>query len=296
MSNDFVNDTIYLTNTSKGSSRNLTFSVERPMQDDGWSWRASYTSGRVREVQYGTSSVARSNWANRAILNQGEDVVSRGELEIRHRFLAQVRKSFDWGNSGHRTSVSLLYEGRSGLPFSFRASNDVNNDGVTNNDLIFIPERGDPRVTFRDHVVGGRVVQTAAEAEEIFFRMVSNHGLQTGQVAPSGAGRYPFVHQFDFNITQEFNLPGWRHNLELSLDILNVGNLLNSSWGLIRGSNSFFVKSEPVAQVTYNSATDSYTYGNINENLADRNFNPFNNRGEPDASRWSGLVSVRYRF
>ena len=285
VSNAFENDTIYLTNTDKGSSHNISLAMERPRQDDGWYWRASYTNGRVREVQYGTSSVARSNWANRSILNQGEDVVSRGELEIKHRFLAILQKDFDWNTSGYRTTVSLIYDGRSGLPFSFVSATNVNNDGVTFRDLIYVPEKGDPRVIF-----------ATPQDEAIFDRMVDAHNLKRGEVAPSGAGRYPFVHQFDLSIKQQVKLPGWRHSLEVSLDLLNVGNLINNSWGQIKGSNSFFQKAEGAVRASYNAATDTYTYSNANEELANKKFNPFNNRGEPDASRWTGMVTIRYRF
>ncbi len=285
VSDEFVNDTIFLTNTKKGWSRSIAYSVERPRQDDGWSWRISYVNSHVREVQYGTSSVARSNWANRAVLNQGENVTSRGELEIRHRFLAMLQKSMDWNREGFRTTVSLLYEGRSGLPFSFVYSGSVNNDGVNFNDLIYVPERGDSRVQFA----------TPAD-EELFFQMVDRWNLTTGAVAESGARRYPFVHQFDLSIAQEIKLPGWRHSLELTLDILNIGNLINSSWGQIRGSNSFFVKTEGAANASYDAATDTYTYSNVNAELANGRFSPFNSRGEPDASRWSAMAGIRYRF
>lgn len=276
--------TTLLTNTNKGSSRNLSFTVERPRQEDGWYWRAAYINGRVREVQYGTSSVARSNWANRMILNQGEDIVSRGELEIRHRFIGIVQKDFQWSEA-HRSTISLIYDGRSGLPFSFRASNDVNRDGISNNDLIFIPELGDPRVRF-----------ATPQDEATFNQLVDAWGLERGRVAPAGAGRYPFVHQFDLSLKHEIQLPGWRHRLELGLDILNVGNLLNSSWGLIKGSNSFFVKSESVAQAVYDPVTDTYTYSSVNERLANKDFATAAGRGEPNPSRWTGMLSVRYRF
>lgn len=282
---NFVPDTIFLTNTNKGYSRSFLFSLERPRQDDGWYWRLSYVNSVVREVQYGTSSVARSNWAGRMVLNPGEDVLSRGELEVRHRFLGVLRKDFELFK-GSRTSVSLLYEGRSGLPYSLRFGNDVNGDGVNNNDLIYVPFRnGDPLVRF-----------DSPETEATFFRIVDSHNLAEGQVVSAGSNRYPFVHQFDLSLNQEFSLPGWRHKFEIGLDILNVGNLLNRSWGVIRGSNSFFVKSEIAVNGTFDAATNQYVYSRANANLADRNFNPHGGRGEPSSSRWTGMLTVRYRF
>ena len=44
----------------------------------------------------------------------------------------------------------------------------------------------------------------------------------------------PWVHRFDFKIMQDFNLNigSRRYGLQVSLDILNVGNLFNSGWGV----------------------------------------------------------------
>ncbi|TVR53410.1 MAG: TonB-dependent receptor [Puniceicoccaceae bacterium] len=281
----FEPDTIFLTNTKKGSTCSISASVERPRQDDGWYGRLSYINGRVREVQYGTSSVARSNWANRTIFNQGEDVASRGELEIKHRFLGVLQKDFEYAE-GWRTTLSLVYDGRSGLPFSFVYSNDVNGDGVNSNDLIYVPMRGgDPRVRF-----------ASAQDEALFFQMVDRWDLPEGQVVGSASNRYPFVHQFDFGIVQIIPLPGWRHNLEVALDILNVGNLLNSSWGIIRGSNSFFVKSESAVRAALDTEADQWIYSNPNAELAAGEFAPHGGRGEPSSSRWAALLSLRYRF
>jgi hypothetical protein len=280
----FNRDTIFLTNTDKGFSRTVTLSMQREPAEDGWFWKAAYVNGYVREVQYGTSSVARSNWANRAILNQGEDVTSRGELEVAHRFLAVIQKDFEWID-GFNTRIGLVYDGHSGYPFSFRASNDVNGDGVNNNDLIYVPEKGDSRFQF-----------ATAEDETAFYQMVDAWDLKSGTHTRSGEGRYPFVNQFDLSLSQEIRIPGWKHKVILALDILNIGNLINQDWGLIKGSDSFFVKSEPAAQVDYDAATGTYRFSRVNSALAAKSFSPAGGRGEPAASRWSALLSVKYRF
>jgi hypothetical protein len=285
VSNRFANDIIMLQNTNKGDSRSVVLSVERPKTESGWYYKVSYTNGKVNEVHYGTSSVARSNWANRMILNNGEDVTSRGELEIQHRILGILRKDFNWAK-GFATRVSLIYEGRSGLPYSFRYSTDVNGDGVNGNDLLYVPNRsGDPLVRFNN-----------AASETAFWALVDKHGLKEGEVVKAGHARYPFSHQFDLNLSQEVKLPGWKHSLEIGLDILNIGNLIDSSWGVIRGSNNFFVKSETAVAATYDKPNGQYVYSNVNDNLSQGLFNPHTSRGEPNSSRWSAMLSVRYKF
>ncbi|HQN93698.1 MAG TPA: hypothetical protein PLQ09_06250, partial [Prolixibacteraceae bacterium] len=52
--------------------------------------------------------------------------------------------------------------------------------------------------------------------------------------AEAYAARAPWVNKFDFRIAQDFAVKvGENTNtLQVSLDILNIGNLLNSEWGI----------------------------------------------------------------
>ena len=188
---------------------------------------------------------------------------------------------------GHKTTLSLFYEGRSGYPFSLVYTTDVNGDSQTQNDLIYVPLRsGDPLVRFA----------TTTDRDR-FYQIVDRFGLVEGKPVSGGSERYPWVNQFDFGIKQEIKLPGWRHRLVLGADILNVGNLLNDKWGLIRGSNQFFVKREGIGSASFDGVANQYVYSNISANLANGvDFNPSLGRGEPAATRWSVLLSARYEF
>ena len=286
VSSAFTNRIMKLTNTGKGDTKVGTLSVERPRKSDGWSWKAAYVRTDANEVLYATSSVAASNWNNRSIFNPNDQTVHTAELEVRDRFLFNLSKDFELFGK-NRTTVSLFYDGRSGLPFSFTYTGDANGDGQTGNDLLYVPVRGDSSVVR---------FATAAD-EEAFFKIVDRFGLGEGAVVHTAGQRYPWVNQFDLSLKQDVKLPGWRHKLVLALDILNIGNLLNSKWGVIRGSNQFYVKNERVATVVYDGVTNQYVYSKVSTDLAEKGFNPtVGSRGEPAASRWSVLFSARYEF
>ena len=286
VSTKFTNRIMKLTNTGEGSSTVGTVSVERPRKADGWAWKASYVRTDADEVLYGTSSVAASNWNNRSIFNANDQDLHTAELEVRDRVLISLTKDFQLFGK-NRTTVSLLYDGHSGLPFSFAYTGDANGDGQTGNDLLYVPVRGDTSVAR---------FATAAD-EENFFRIVDRFGLNEGSVVKSADQRYPWVNQFDLGIKQDVKLPAWRHKLVLCLDVLNVGNLINSEWGVIHGSNQFFVKRENVATVAYDGVNKQYVYSKVSTALAGDQFNPaVGSRGEPAASRWSVLFSARYEF
>ena len=205
---------------------------------------------------------------------------------------------------GYSTTASVLYEGRSGYPFSLVFNNDANGDSQTQNDLLYVPRRtGDSRVRF-----------ATTTDQDNFFKIVDRFGLPEGQALGANSQRYPWVNQFDFSLKQEVPLPYWRHKLVLGMDILNIGNLLNSKWGIIRGSNQFFVKREGVASSAYdataNGGQGQYVYSGVSSALANgtysttingqsytgSGFAPSLGRGEPAATRWSVLFSARYEF
>ncbi len=286
VSTAFSNRIIKLSNTDKGETQAITLMLERPRKKDGWAWRAAYVNTKATEVLFGTSSVAASNWNNRSVFNTNAQEEHRSELEVRHRFTFKLDKDFELVD-GFPTTVSLFYEGRSGYPFSFVYTNDANGDSQGGNDLIYVPTRGgDPNVRFA----------TAAD-ETRFFQIVDRFGLPEGQALTAGFNRYPWVNQFDFSVKQQIKLPGWRHRMILGMDILNVGNLLNDKWGLIRGSNQFFRKRETIVTSTFDGNLNQYVYSSVNANLAaGQDFAPDFQRGEPAATRWSILLSARYEF
>lgn len=285
VSTAFTNRLIKLGNTDQGGGHAITFGVEKPRSRTGWSWRAAYTNTRAKEVLFGTSSIATSNWNNRSIFNANAPEEKTSELEIRHKAIASINKDFELVK-GFRTSVGLFFETRSGYPFSLVYTGDANGDGQTQNDLIYVPRRsGDPLVRF------------ATDADRTrFFQIVDRFGLAEGQVTSATSNRYPTVNQFDLSVKQEVKLPGWRHRLVLGVDVLNIGNLINDEWGLIRGSNQFFVKREGVSAIAYDGVNNQYVYSNVSNALATGSFNPSLGRGEPAASRWSVLLSARYEF
>lgn len=218
---DFSN--VYeLRNTDRGSATNFVLSLTRPMKDN-WYGGISYTYGVSDDVSSLTSSTAFSNFNNRAVFNQNTDEMGTSNYQINHRFLANVGYSFDWG-SKNITRISLFYEGRNGRPYSVIFGTDVNGDGTEYNDLLYVPTGpGDPLVSF-----------ASAEDQRAFFTYVKNNdlGSYAGDYAPRNSQVSAWVNRFDLRLVQEIPF-GDRVKTELFLDILNLGNLINSDWGLV---------------------------------------------------------------
>jgi hypothetical protein len=125
----------------------------------------------------------------------------------------------DWG-----TRINVFYKAYSASNGSYLYTSDFNGDGV-NNDLIYIPAN-DGEIQFK------------TEADRIaFWRFVEQDDYlnsHRGEYAEAYAARAPWLHRFDIRIAQDFQVKvgATKHKLQLTADIINFGNMLNSKWGI----------------------------------------------------------------
>jgi hypothetical protein len=137
----FGGQSTFLTNTGKGEGNFLTLQLATPFHDEGFSGSAAMTLGRATEVNPGTSSQAFSNFSGRAAFNPNDNIAYRSNYDVKGRLLGALTwQHHFWGD--YATSVSAFYDGHSGQPYSFVYGNDANGDGVSNNDLFFVPRPG----------------------------------------------------------------------------------------------------------------------------------------------------------
>lgn len=288
-----IGDVMLIRNTDKGSSQQFTMGLDKPLIDN-WGWSLFYTYTRATDVSPMTSSQNTSNWGSTLIGSVNEDVAYDSRYALRDRITGQLhwQKAF-FGD--YKTRISMFYEGRTGRPYSYIFYNDVNGDssGGTSagyfNDLFYVPNGpGDVLWT------GG-----AAMEQRFFEWLAQNPELQKyqGGIAPANGFNAKWTNSFDVRISQE--LPGFfrGHKTELSLDIMNIGNLINKDWGLIEdyGFNST-VRVADYAGI--DPATGKYVYnfrGTTNPSGPSVQENN-NDKGNTGVSRWSVLLGIKYRF
>ena len=129
-----------LSNTSKGYTVNLSLKAEKHF-NFGLDLMASYTWTRSMSVNNGGSSVAESNWRfNYTYRNSNDPELGRSAYNVPHRLQASVYYHANYGSKKEwQTTVGLIYQGRSGSPYTLYYYGDVNEDGANGNDLFFIP-------------------------------------------------------------------------------------------------------------------------------------------------------------
>jgi hypothetical protein len=115
-------------------------------------------------------------------------------------------------------------------------SGDMNGDGASGNDLIYIP-RDTSEMNFVDIPATATVrAFTAAEetaAFEAYIQQDKYLSKHRGQYAERGGILYPMVKRMDLSITQDVfhNIGGKRNAGQFRIDITNFGNMLNHNWG-----------------------------------------------------------------
>jgi hypothetical protein len=291
--NGAYNNVFLIDNTGKGRTEQFTFSLTKPWSNESaWSWNVGYTYTHATEVGPLTSSTASSGFGYQYGFNTNEEVATRSRYEIRDRFSG----SLNWEHKffgDYATRVGLVYEGRSGRPYSYLFVNDANGDSRTANDLFYVPNgRGD--VLFGNLTAAGVFTPDAAMETAFFDWLESNPelGRYAGGVAPANGFRADWVNTFDLRFSQE--LPGFfkGHKSELWVDIQNVGNLINKDWGHIYDYGFFANARVATLQGIYDN---KYVY---NYRFADT---PSVANGDADGfdmgvSQWSVQLGFRYKF
>ena len=227
-------------NTSKGYSYSLSLQAAKHF-NFGLDLNASYTFTHSESVASMTAQVAQSNWRNTHTYRfSNNPELGNSAYNVPHTVKASAYYHLNWGPSKlFTTTVGLIYQGRSGSPYSLVYNGDMNGDGGTSNDLIFIPT---------DEQVDQMQFQATAEYTVDQQRANLKQWLATtdyvkdhrGQFFDRYAANLPFEHHFDLHIGQKFGVKVGKyvHAFEVTFDILNIANMLNKDWGRTYSSNN----------------------------------------------------------
>ena len=218
-----------LENTNKGYGYSGTFTMNmRPVE--GLSLMAAYTHTASKELTGMPGSNASSvlNYMG-TIYGPNDPGLHNSQYVTPDRFVASLTHSDRSGNH-----YSFIYETwRGGYNYTYMTANDMNGDGY-NYDLIYIPT--DQQVADREF----RFV--SADDEKRFMDYVhadSYLSKNQGKYAEAYSVYSPWVHRLDFSYKHDFKVKAGNstNTLQLSLDIKNILNIFNSSWGVSKYMN-----------------------------------------------------------
>ena len=274
-----------LENTSKGYGWSANAQIT--MQPAEWiSLMAAYTHTVNKEITGMPGSAAESAFTYVPTV-EGPNYIGlhNSQYVTPDRVVASATAHDKCGNH-----YSLVYEAwRGGYNYSFMTTNDMNGDGY-NYDAIYIPT---------DAQVANREFRFKSESDRDRFMdyvhkdpYLSKH---QGEYAEGYSVYSPWVHRLDFSYKHDFkfNIGKSVNKIQVSVDIKNVLNIFNSSWGVSKylnpeiGTDARILKYEGVDADGY--ATFS-TPEAINGNT--KTFVPNHNLGQC----WYASIGLKYLF
>lgn len=218
-----------LSNTHKGYSWSATARIEHNFSKAlrGLRITAAYTYSVSRSVNDGVSAQSSSNWGRTYTVDSNAPTLSASVYEFPHKVVATVSYARRYGLFG--TNVMLLFNGYSGEHYSLtygKGKVDVNGDSYRGNSLIYIPTSNEmDTMLWAD--------DTSKEAFNAYIESDKYLLSHRGQFAERNSHSLPFESHLDLHFGQSFyfDKTSSRH-VELTLDIINLGNLLCRNWGL----------------------------------------------------------------
>jgi len=214
------------------------------------------------------------------------------------RFIANISyKKAYFGNLA--TSFSLFYEGSQQGRFSYTYSSDFNRDGQSGNDLIYIP-RDASEITFVAIPAGtsgyGRAytAQEQSEAFEAYIAQDKYLSKHRGEYAQRNAATSPWRNQFDFRLTQEVfkDFGKTKNSFQFTVDIFNVGNLLNRKWGNVNFVNQSAILVPQNVTAINNTTRPTFRMGATSNDLTRTTFGT----SQTISSTYYMQFGVRYNF
>ena len=276
-----ANNAYVMTNSDKGSAFNATVKLQKTFEN-GLYASVAYNYLKSKDVNSIEAEITGDAFAfNPALGNVNNDVLSNSKYGDNHRFIGVASKKWKYGNDKWATTVSTFLEYAQGGRFNYTYGGDINGDGSSVNDLIYIPTTAE---------IGQMTFSGAGQAEAFDKYIAQDKYMKDrrGQYAERYGAISPWRGRCDLKLLQDYNFKvssasEKKNTIQFSIDILNFGNLINSDWGVVQVPTSV----QPIG-VTVAGSTPTYTFNNAPTQTFSYDASL--------TSRWQMQFGIRYIF
>jgi hypothetical protein len=279
-------------NTDEGYNFNVTAQL-RKFFDVGTFTSISYAYTEAKNNLKSTE-IASVLWQGQPVKGDPNNPqLSWSEFGPRHRIVATGSHRLNWSPT-LGTTIGVFFEVAEGNRFtasggnrySFIYAGDVNGDGYSN-DLIYIP-RSEDEIKLGTVDDAGKFLRDPSQwgALDAFIEQDSYLSSNRGQIADRMGAVTPWFHSLDIRVLQDFVVTagGQKHTLQLSFDLQNVTNLINSDWGVRQFASA--AATSPLELQGFDTAGDPvFQFSGAQQTFV----------SDPGIfSRWRGQIGVRY--
>ncbi|HZX57915.1 MAG TPA: carboxypeptidase regulatory-like domain-containing protein, partial [Mucilaginibacter sp.] len=222
--NPSITGLYYMNNTSKGYSYFVTGQLQKSFVG-GFYANIAYTHSGSKDVNDG-GSTAGTIWSSRYVAgNPNADVLSNSSFVQPNRVIASLMYKKDYFEHA-TTSFGFVFEMANNGSVSYITSGDPNNDGATN-DLMYIPRTQKDIILVKDFAQDPRSPDQEWAQLNAFINQDAYLKAHRGQFAERNGVILPYFKRLDFKAIQDFyvNVGKSKNTIEISFDIINVGNL-----------------------------------------------------------------------
>ena len=208
---------------------------------------AAYTHTAFKEISGMPGSDASSAYTNLYSVDGGNfSGLQCSQYVVPDKIMANISYFIPFkvfhGNGFH---FNLYYAGYSPAGYSYIYDGDMNGDGNAA-DLIYIPASKDE-------------LQFVSDADRnAFWSFVEQDkylSSRKGKYAEAYSARSPWTNRFDVRIAEDFAFKtgNQTHKFQLSVSIDNIGNMINSNWGLTKISytGTYGTNTNPILKVDH---------------------------------------------
>ncbi|WP_194549729.1 carboxypeptidase regulatory-like domain-containing protein [Zobellia nedashkovskayae] len=270
-----------MTNSDKGRIWNATLKAQKSFSNGLYTMLA-YSYLDARDVNSIEAEITGDAFVGNAALgNVNNDVLAHSKYGDKHRFIGVASKSWNYGNDKWSTTLSTFFEYAQGARFNYTYGGDINGDGSSINDLIYVPTSDEIGLMQFSRTGDAANLENYISQDDYLNERRGDYAERYGAISP-------WRGKWDVKLLQDYKIKcsnGKTNTIQLSFDVLNIGNMINSDWGIIQQPNSeqllgvgFDDTGAPV--YTFNGDQNSTTFG-YDSSLA---------------SRWQAQVGLRYIF
>ncbi len=234
---DYTGNNAYVfTNSDKGRIFNVSLKAQKTF-DNGLYAMLAYNYLDSKDVNSIEAEITGDAFDfNPTSGDANRDLLSYSKYGDKHRIIGVASKKWTYGNDHYATTISTFFEYAQGGRFNYTYAGNINGDSsFQNNDLIYIPT---PSELQQMNFAGGSAEATAFEN---YIQQDDYLSDNRGSYAERYGALSPWRSRWDVKIMQDINFEisnGKMNTLQFSIDILNVGNLISSEWGVVQQPNN----------------------------------------------------------
>ncbi|MGE5106956.1 MAG: hypothetical protein ACM3H8_05400, partial [Sphingobacteriales bacterium] len=292
--NSKVTDATVLASRPYGQSMMATIKLEKPLSK-GISWMVAYNFGKTKDYLI-ASTIANSSWQSiRSINGNNLPDLAFSDNDIRHRVVGNITYRTEIAKTA-AFQISLFGQWQNQGRFSYTYSGDMNGDGVSGNDLIYIP-KNQAEMNFEQYTATINGVSTVLtpqmqkDAFEAYIQQDSYLRNHRGEYAKRNGVLQPMLARFDLCAMLELfrNIGKNRNTIQIRADIFNVGNMIKHTWGV----GDFFNTGSPLsARPTPSNGVPLFRYNVVNGSI---NYKTYIKSASIN-DVWQAQFGIRYIF